>query len=71
MKCKVCGHEFELNKENRYTSIREENQLITGTIFREYDCFDCPKCGCQNMVNERIERYSVMTNLPENFDETT
>lgn len=23
------------------------------TLPATYECFDCPKCGCQNRVNER------------------
>ena len=51
MKCKVCGNEFEPEKEKRYTA-RAFN-IITKEDF--YDCFDCPKCGCQLIANKRME----------------
>jgi hypothetical protein len=52
MKCKVCNKEFELLKENK--------KVVSSwnVIFREdmlYEAFDCPHCGCQNVVNEYKE----------------
>jgi hypothetical protein len=72
MKCTVCGHEFELKKENRYTVKRKETSLLTSAVFQEYDCFDCPKCGCQNMVNKRMENCELTISiLQEKSEETT
>lgn len=54
MKCKVCGKRFKLKKENKYIKIKYPaglSVLIDNTVF--YECFDCPKCGCQNIVNIR------------------
>lgn len=45
MKCKVCGKEFEPDIQKQYTG-------IIGVT--EYDCFDCPGCGCQNIAGNRI-----------------
>lgn len=52
--CQICGALFELNKANRY--LIEENEAPIMAVFTlpaTYECFDCPKCGCQNRVNER------------------
>lgn len=50
IRCDVCGYEFEPDKKNRYeVPIRGFMELNT----RVNECFDCPKCGCQIMVNER------------------
>lgn len=50
--CKVCGIEFELTKEDRYTGVIV-NMVAQNSY---YDCFDCPKCGSQIIVNSRVER---------------
>lgn len=49
MKCKVCGTEWQPSVQARYIAVVNG---ITGRI--EYDCFDCPKCGCQNIAGNRI-----------------
>lgn len=56
--CDVCGRDFPLIAEERYT-VRgaEESGLATVVSFEEadrYDAFDCPHCGCQNAVNLRL-----------------
>ena len=55
MKCKVCGKRFKLQADKRYeVAVRKEGlaDVLLGkmTIF---ECFDCPKCGCQNAMNVR------------------
>lgn len=47
-KCKICGKEFELKKENKYIA-DTINFLINKSCNSE--AFDCPFCGCQNIVN--------------------
>lgn len=51
--CKVCKNKFKLIKKNKYIAL--ENNGINGTITgkKKYECFDCPHCGCQNIVNVR------------------
>lgn len=52
--CQICGALFELNKANRYVIVEDEAPIMA--VFSTpttYECFDCPKCGCQNRVNER------------------
>ena len=52
MKCNACGNEFEPEKEKRYTA-KSINFITKEESF--WDCFDCPKCGCQLIVNKRME----------------
>lgn len=59
-KCKVCGKEFELKKENRYITIDIQSGLVAAFSVTQnpmYDTFDCPFCGCQNVVNSRKKEY--------------
>ena len=56
MKCKVCGKRFRLKVEDKY-DVRKSASFgdvisgkVTSTVF---ECFDCPRCGCQNVVNVR------------------
>lgn len=56
--CDVCGRGFPLIAEERYT-VRgtEKSGIATAISFEEadrYDAFDCPHCGCQNVVNLRL-----------------
>lgn len=55
MICKVCKRYFRLKKEDKYDV--EKVKSIMGRMALEnqqvYECFDCPKCGCQNIVNIR------------------
>ena len=57
MKYKTCGYEFDLNKDNHYVA---RNNITSGlsTIVNNdevglFDAFDCPKCGCQNLMQDR------------------
>lgn len=57
MECKICGKEFELKKDSHYIAREEEVTGIT-TIAKKvevslWDSFDCPYCGCQNIVQQR------------------
>ncbi len=58
MRCKVCGREFNLLKENKY--IVREYMQFGFSMPRLAEAFDCPICGCQNVVNERKSRVSVI-----------
>ena len=62
MKCKVCGTELVLTKDNHYTAFVEREEFTSPFVIGAhcggkkivlYDCFDCPSCGCQNVVQER------------------
>lgn len=54
MKCKVCGKRFKALAENKYIAV-ERIGTFEGLAKapRMYECFDCKKCGCQNIVNIR------------------
>nr|DAL28802.1 MAG TPA_asm: RimK-related lysine biosynthesis protein, Probable-dependent amine/thiol ligase family Amino-group [Caudoviricetes sp.] len=54
MKCKICGKEFELKKENKY--LVTEKIAAFGALTelpKTFEAFDCPHCGCQNVMNIR------------------
>lgn len=56
MKCKICEKEFELKKEKKY--LATEKVATFGTLAKlpkTFEAFDCPYCGCQNIVNIREE----------------
>lgn len=54
MKCKICNKKFELLKENRYMvtneNLKEVSKIGLSIVF---EVFDCPYCGCQNIVGNR------------------
>lgn len=50
-KCNACGRRFRLLAKNRYEVAKSPvglNCLTQGTVY--YNAFDCPHCGCQNIV---------------------
>lgn len=50
-KCNVCGRRFRLLAKNRYEVVKNPvglKCLIEDTVY--YNAFDCPHCGCQNIV---------------------
>lgn len=50
-KCRACGFKFRLEKENRYLS--KKSASLLGNISERptiFETFDCPNCGCQNIV---------------------
>lgn len=67
--CCVCGRDFPLYVECRYT-VRDKKPLtiiaaissFEPALRNAFDCFepmlhdafDCPHCGCQNLVGERL-----------------
>lgn len=51
--CKVCGERFRPEKGQRYTGVKM-NSLIAEPI--SYDCYDCPHCGSQAIVKERMKQ---------------
>lgn len=56
--CKICQREFALIAEDRYT-VRDTDRTGLAAAFAGgseatwYDAFDCPHCGCQNIVQAR------------------
>lgn len=60
MKCKVCGKRFKLLAQNRYeVVVRPEGALgvLTASV-KHFNAFDCPHCGCQNIVSQ-LEKEKV------------
>ena len=54
MKCKICGKRFKLIKENRYLAEEKIGALeCLKKASKTFEAFDCPYCGCQNIVNIR------------------
>lgn len=52
--CDVCGHDFPLIAEENYV-VREDGRRGLQTVIadseeRMFSAFDCPHCGCQNVV---------------------
>lgn len=56
IRCKACGRFFRLKKRDKYV-VKNYNSVFDAVMSTEtvYECFDCPKCGCQNIVNIREE----------------
>ena len=52
MKCKACGSKLKLTNDRRYVVVKHSiADLLTNPV--AYECFDCQRCGCQNIVNVR------------------
>jgi hypothetical protein len=52
MICKVCKRYFKANKDNKYeVTVNPAGLNVLTEQAKTYECFDCPKCGCQNIVN--------------------
>ena len=58
MKCKVCGKRFVPKSEKRYliTKTRSIADALSGGE-NVFECFDCPRCGCQIVVQERCANF--------------
>lgn len=55
--CQCCGHTFTSNKEMHY--VAKDTPPVTliklsEPGIKQYDAFDCPQCGCQIIVGERL-----------------
>lgn len=63
MKCKVCGKRFRLLKKDRYEILVPPtfSEVLVGSKDTISECFDCPKCGCQNIVNDRKGKTKPIT----------
>lgn len=56
MKCKICGKRFNPKKSERYEVSEVTVGLFTPKAIKITECFDCPRCGCQNALNTRIPK---------------
>ena len=54
IRCKVCKKLFRPKKENKYEiESRPVGLQVMVEKTKVFECFDCPRCGCQNIVNIR------------------
>lgn len=56
--CKVCGRDFPLMAEEHYIVRDSEKKGVIAALSvqeegAQYDAFDCPHCGCQNIMQGR------------------
>lgn len=56
--CVVCGREFPLIIEEHYTARDPEKKGVLPALTGQeesvmWDAFDCPHCGCQNIMQPR------------------
>lgn len=70
-KCNVCGRRFRLLSKNRYEVVKNPvglKCLAEGPVY--FNAFDCPRCGCQNIVGA-IEKEKVrdIEELPQESEE--
>lgn len=51
IRCKVCHYRFMPKTENKKVIVEPAtiNNIFSGRKY--YEAFDCPMCGCQNIVN--------------------
>lgn len=66
--CKVCGRDFALMQEEHYTAKDTGKMGVIANLTNAdkaliWDAFDCPYCGCQNLMQERKP-----FNIPEKLE---
>jgi len=75
MKCKVCGKRFDASPHDRYTAFHSIegglNAVLSGTNKSYFDAYDCPGCGCQITVGERLPRLTGGANISTEKEQRT
>ena len=71
--CVVCGGKFVIDKASHYIS-RDDTVTGIAIIIKDsecslYDTFDCPYCGCQNIIQKRKREY--FSKFIESLEEET
>ncbi len=57
MKCKACGKKFKPKSKDLYLATETLTPLSSLTTVADVlECFDCPSCGCQNVVGKRYDK---------------
>lgn len=57
VECQCCGTMFTPTKELHYIAkdaTPQRHLLLAAAETKQYDAFDCPGCGCQIVVGERL-----------------
>lgn len=54
-KCKACGKPLRLRKDGLYIVEKKDETLlgVFTTQTQYFEAFDCPWCGCQNIIGVR------------------
>ena len=78
-KCDCCGRRFRLLAKNRYEIIKSPvgfDRLTEGITY--YNAFDCPHCGCQNIVGViekvkpmEVKAHPINDDISKGFEEFT
>lgn len=71
-KCEICGRSFALMAEKHYIARDITETGLAAALGKtqeafNYDAFDCPHCGCQNIMQER-KRTIIININPEEFN---
>jgi len=55
-KCKVCGKKFMPGKDQPVYLVGERLSVVEvmTKMPKAYEAVDCPRCGCQNLLNIRM-----------------
>ena len=61
--CVICKKEFELRKEDKFIVDVEPKPFSVSGL---KEAFNCPYCGCQNIVNNYNQKYDINTKMVQN-----
>lgn len=71
--CIVCGRDFPLMAEEHYVARDGEKKGVIAALSVQeegvqYDAFDCPHCGCQNIMQSRKLAVCEYVEIEEEVD---
>lgn len=62
--CRICNSRFVVNAAGHYIARDDRETGLTSVIKSVeemmYDAFDCPVCGCQNIVQRRFRKVELV-----------